>query len=261
MIITLNRDEVISLVKKQLWRLGVNVSEVEGTDSVTLDTEVGFINGDLAVVVGVNEEIPEGLFDNEELHDASTDDDDNTDQQDTQATEKPAKQVKRRKRRTRAEIEADEAAAKQAAETQQPQQASGEAAGESQDAQQPETKAPETEAVLETKPEAGADQTQTAEAPTEEAKPTEPVQQAESADDNLFAPTHTETAGSVADTKPVDEEVEPAGATGNPFGGDAHAAEDNLFAPTGTQETKPVTETEGGFAKPREDDDALNLFS
>lgn len=250
MLIYLNREEILNAVVAHLGStIGVGTSEVA----------LGFINGDVTAVVGVNETLPDDLF--EEGDHIEDDNDDTNEQQDTQTTEKPAKQVKRRKRRTRAEIEADEAAAKQAAETQQPQQASGEAAGESQDAQQPETKAPETEAVLETKPEAGADQTQTVEAPTEEAKSADPVQQAESADDNLFAPTHTETAGSVADTKPVDEEVEPAGATGNPFGGDAHAEEDNLFAPTGTQETKPVTETEGGFAKPREDDDALNLFS
>lgn len=260
MIITLNRDEVISLVKKQLWRLGVNISEVEGTESVTLDTEVGFINGDLAVVVGVNESVPEDIFDGEDHQD--NDEDTDTDDQSNQETDKPTKQVKRRKRRTRAEIEADEAAAKQAAETQQPQQASGEAAGESQDAKQPATETQEETKVLETEPEAGTDQTEAVETQAKEATVTsEEISAGE--EDNLFAPTHTETS-TPEDEPPFDtddEEVEPAGASGNPFGGDAHADEDNLFAPTEKQDVKPVTESEGGFAKPREDDDALNLFS
>lgn len=256
MIITLNRDEVLSLIKKQLWRLGVSINDVEGSDDVSLDTEVGFINGDLAVVVGINEEIPEGTFDNDALTDES-EVDNAPEQQDSQKSDKPAKQVKRRKRRTRQEIEADEAAAKQAAETQQPQQASGEAEGESQDAKKPEAEAQKAEEVLEAKFEEAPDQTETVEATATEAGTPEPEQQAASEDDNLFAPTHTEPAVSSVN---AEAEPEPTGATSNPFGGDGHD-DDNLFASPSEPENKKVVETENGFAKPREDDDALNLFS
>lgn len=251
MIITLNRDEILSAVVQNMGSL---VGDLQ-------DAQVGFINGDLAVVISVNEEIPDGMFDGEELYDASNNDANDTEEtqdesSEAQGTDKPAKQVKRRKRRTRAEIEADEAAAKQAAEAEQSQQATGEAEGESQDAQQSETETQEEEPVLESKSEEGSDnaspfetQTETHDGSTED-------------DGNIFDPkpvvdeaTHVESS---ADDEELFSNTEPDPQVGaNPFPSDNDG--ESLFDEPAA-DVKPVTETEDGFAKPREDDDALALF-
>lgn len=250
MIITLNRDEILSAVVQNMGSL---VGDLK-------DAQVGFINGDLAVVISVNEEIPDGMFDGEELYDASNNDANDTEEtqdesSEDQGTDKPAKQVKRRKRRTRQEIEADEAAAKQAAEAEQSQQATGEAAGESQDAQQSEAETKEEEPVLESKPEAGSDNASPFETETEAYDGT-----AED-DGNIFDPTPAVDETSHVESAADDENLfnaEPDPQVGaNPFPSDNDG--ESLFDEPAA-DVKPVTETEDGFAKPREDDDALALF-
>lgn len=252
MIITLNRDEILSAVVQNMGSL---VGDLQ-------DAQVGFINGDLAVVISVNEEIPDGMFDGEELYDASSNDANDTEEtqgesSEDQGTDKPAKQVKRRKRRTRAEIEADEAAAKQAAEAEQSQQATGEAEGESQDAQQSETETQEETPVLESKPEAGSDNASPFEAETD------PTNGPAGEDDgNIFDPKPVVDESAHVESSADDEELfsntEPDPQVGaNPFPSDNDG--ESLFDEPAA-DVKPVTETEDGFAKPREDDDALALF-
>jgi hypothetical protein len=239
-IVTLNRDEVLSLVKKQLWRFGVNISDIEGEENVSLNAEIGFINGDLAVVIGVNEEIPEDLLDNEELHDASVDED--TTEQVAQNAGKPAKGGKRRKRRTRAEIEADEAKAKQAAEAEQQPETAKQTEAEAPNEVGAEAEETQADQNLAAEPEETADKAEAVEAQAE-------VAEAAADEPNLFVDAEPATAGG------VDPEPEP---TANPFPVDE---DENLFADS-PAETKPVVETEEGFAKPKEDDDdAINLFA
>lgn len=256
MQIILNTDDILRLVL-----LGLK-SE---TGLAPVEIHIGPIGGEIKAVAGVGEEVPQGTFDD--------DDTDPVAESEAKPTgeAEPATPRKRRKRRTKEEIAADEAKAKQAAEAQQPQQASSEAAGESQDAKQPETKGTETEAVLETKPETGSDKAATAAttvaaaagAGTEaaadlfaDAQPgsvaEQPVEdQPETQPENLFA-----DEGEAASTT----------AASNPFGGEqqTEVSEDSLdlFSdPAPTQDAgKPVTSTEEGFVKPAGDDAVLDLF-
>lgn len=256
MQIILNTDDILRLVL-----LGLK-SE---TGLAPVEIHIGPIGGEIKAVAGVGEEVPQGTFDD--------DDTDPVAESEAKPTgeAEPATPRKRRKRRTKEEIAADEAKAKQAAEAQQPQQASGEAAGESQDAKQPETKGTETEAVLETKPETGSDKAATAattvaaaagagtEAATDLFADTQPGSvaeqpvetQPEAQADNLF-----EDVGEAASTT----------AASNPFGGEqqTEVSEDSLdlFSdPAPTQDAgKPVTSTEEGFVKPAGGDAVLDLF-
>lgn len=256
MQIILNTDDILRLVL-----LGLK-SE---TGLAPVEIHIGPIGGEIKAVAGVGEEVPQGTFDD--------DDTDPVAESEAKPTgeAEPATPRKRRKRRTKEEIAADEAKAKQAAEAQQPQQASGEAAGESQDAQQPETKGTETEAVLETKPETGSDKAATA-ATTVAAAAGAGTEAAI----DLFADTQP---GSVAE-QPVEtqpetqhdklfaDEGEAASTTAasNPFGGEqqTEVSEDSLdlFSdPAPTQDAgKPVTSTEEGFVKPAGGDAVLDLF-
>lgn len=256
MQIILNTDDILRLVL-----LGLK-SE---TGLAPVEIHIGPIGGEIKAVAGVGEEVPQGTFD----------DDDTDPVAESEAKPngevEPATQRKRRKRRTKEEIAADEAKAKQAAEAQQPQQASGEAAGESQDAKQPETKGTETETVLETKPETGSDKAASAETATQEA-----AGAGTEAATDLFADTQP---GSVAEqtveAKPEAQadnlfedvgEPESTTAASNPFGGEqqTEVSEDSLdlFSdPAPTQNAgKPVTSTEEGFVKPAGADAVLNLF-
>jgi len=257
MQIILNTDDILRLVL-----LGLK-SE---TGLAPVEIHIGPIGGEIKAVAGVGEEVPQGTFDD--------DDTDPVAESEAKPTgeAEPATPRKRRKRRTKEEIAADEAKAKQAAEAQQPQQASGEAAGESQDAKQPETEGKETEAVLETKPETGSDKAATAATTVPGRSFT--LAQATTAD--LFADTQP---GSVAE-QPVEtqpetqaenlfEDVGEAASTtaaSNPFGGEqqTEVSEDSLdlFSdPAPTQDaSKPVTSTEEGFVKPAGGDAVLDLF-
>ena len=251
MQIILNTDDILRLVL-----LGLK-SE---TGLAPVEIHIGPIGGEIKAVAGVGEEVPQGTFDD--------DDTDPVAESEAKPTgeAEPATPRKRRKRRTKEEIAADEAKAKQAAEAQQPQQASGEAAGESQDAKQPETKGTETEAVLETKPETGSDKAATA-ATTVAAAAGAGTEAAD-----LFADAES---GSVAEqpvetqTENLFEDVGEAASTtaaSNPFGGEqqTEVSEDSLdlFSdPAPTQDaSKPVTSTEEGFVKPAGGDAVLDLF-
>ena len=254
MQITLNTDDILRLLLLGLkTETGLAPSEIH----------IGPIGGEIKAVAGIGEEVPQGTFDD--------DDTDPVAESEAKPTGEAATPRKRRKRRTKEEIAADDAKAKQAAEAQQPQQASGEAAGESQDAKQPETKGTETEAVLETKPETGSDKAASAATATQEA-----AGAGTEAPTDLFADSQP---GSVAE-QPVEakpetqaenlfaDEGEAASTTAasNPFGGEqqTEVSEDNLdlFSdPAPTQDAgKPVTSTEEGFVKPAGGDAVLDLF-
>jgi hypothetical protein len=257
MQIILNTEDILRLVL-----LGLKTE----TGLAPLEIHIGPINGEIKAVAGIGEEVPQGTFDDDDTDPVVDNEPQETDQVGAAA---PKKQ--RRKRRTKEEIAADEAAAKQAAEAQQPQQASGEAAGESQDAKQPETQGTETKKVLETEPKAGSDKApETANTPTEAAgagettdlfadpepgSVAEPVVQTEQPATDLFA-------------EPEKEVVTSAGQ--NPFGGDTEANHPEVSAdsldlfsdPTeGAAAGKPVTTNEDGFVKPAGDDQVLDLFS
>lgn len=258
MQIILNTEDILRLVL-----LGLKTE----TNLSPLEIHIGPINGEIKAVAGIGEEVPQGTFDDDD-----TDPEVESESQVAEPVGAAAPKKQRRKRRTKEEIAADEAAAKQAAEAQQPQQASGEAEGESQDAKQPEAKGEETQEVLETKPKAESDKApETANTATEAGT-------AEEATD-LFA--DPEPAGSVAQpeaqteqpevdlfAEPETEVVTSAGQ--DPFAGNTEAdhpevTEDSLdlFSdPTeGAAAGKPVTTNEDGFVKPSGDDAVLDLFS
>lgn len=218
MLIYLNREEILQAV---VAHLGTTIS-IGATD-----VALGFVNGDVTAVVGVNEALPDDLFEEDDHIE-----DNDTEQQEDQTSDKPAKQ-KRRRRRTKAEIEADAAKAKteQTAEVVESSAPVEPAKAETPDAEKVEAPQQEVEAVAETAP----------------AQPAA-SEVAAAEEENLFAdPT---PAARAAEADP-----EPQGTTANPFGGD-----DNLFADTADAHVDSPVETEGGFAKPKEDD-ALNLFS
>lgn len=263
MIITLNRDEVLEIVRHKLQY--VNMFN-ESNDVDAMSAEVGFINGDLAVVVGIGEEIPEGTFDGEDFQPEASGGEETTEEVDN--TGKANKPKQKRKRRTRQEIEADEAAARaaeQAGETAGPLDPDEPTEPETQDEIVPEAKAPEEAPVLETQSEAEADQTPPFEPDAKAAEP-ENLFSAKSAepprslketnvepgadDAALFADPDSPAANVVSGDPLTDNNA------GNIFGGNA---EENLFAESAA-EVKPVTETQDGFAKPSQDDDVLNMF-
>lgn len=254
MLVIHSMDEVVELIKARLsLKLGVSPEDVQG--------QFGFINGEAAVVVGINEEINDDLFEEEDSGQQQTSDDLPTDK-----VEGETKPVKRRKRHTRAEIEADEA--KQAAEAAKSPEASEPAKAEGENSQQAEAK-PESKApVLEAQPEASADPTETDKAPFEVDEP--------AAEENLFADP-ADNAGAVVDAgspaaEPTaaaqgsveenlfadDAEPTPTVAAQNPF---ADGESTDLFAET--EEVKPTTEVSGnGFSKPAgTGDEVLDLFA
>lgn len=252
MLVIHSMDEVVELIKARLsLKFGVNPADVQG--------QFGFINGEAAVVVGINEEINDDLFDAEDAGQQQTSDDPST-----AKVEGATKPVQRRKRRTRAEIEADEA--KQAAEAAKSPEAPEPAKAEGENSQQAEAK-PESKAqVLEAQPEASADPAETDKAPFEVDEP--------AAEENLFADP-ADNAGAVVDAgspaaEPsaaqgsvegnlfADAEPTPTAAAQNPF---ADGESTDLFAET--EEVKPTTEVSGsGFSKPAgTGDEVLDLFA
>ena len=264
MQIILNTEDVLRLVL-----LGLK----HETNLTPVEIHIGPIGGEIKAVAGIGEVVPQGTFDDDDTDPVAEDE---PKEPETADAATPAK--KRRKRRTKEEIAADEAKAKQAAETQQPQQASGEAAGESQDAKQPETKGAETETVLETKPETAADKAPEAGAQVE----TTAGAGTESVD--LFAEPEP-TAGGVAAQPETQTQQQPAtdlfaepeatqevvtSAGQNPFGGDTEAQHQEVNADSldlfsdpapAANAGQPATQTEEGFVKPAGDDKVLDLFS
>lgn len=239
MITILNRDEILSAVVQNMGSLFSGVQ----------DAQVGFIKGELVAVISVNEEIPDDFFEEDDqvtVPDTNGPDSDDADS-DTEANQdsssddtdsaKSSKQSKKRKRRTRAEIEADEAAAKES-----PEQDSDKDVGKAEPVQQ-------AEAV------GKSDDT-----PPFDADPKAETQSAD--DSDIFTPTPTADESTYVESSDEDEDLfsnaEPDPQVGaNPF--PSNDGEDNLFVEP-EAEVKPVTETEGGFAKPREDESALDLF-
>ncbi|AQT27921.1 hypothetical protein CB1_75 [Pectobacterium phage vB_PatP_CB1] len=262
MQIILSTDDILRLVL-----LGLK----HETNLAPVEIHIGPINGEIKAVAGVGEEVPQGTFDDDDTDPVVEDEPKATGNADA-AT--PGK--KRRKRRTKEEIAADEAKAKQAAETQQPQQPVVETETKGPDAQQPETKGTETEKALETKPETGSDKAASTATETQEAAG------AGAATTDLFA----DPAGSVeqpaaqesqpeqpaadlfAEPEDIKEVVTSAGQ--NPFGGNTEAEHPEVTAdsldlfsdPAPTANAgQPTTQTEDGFVKPAGDDKVLDLFS
>lgn len=263
MIITLNRDEILKLVTAQLGNRYFGLVDPQDHE---VNIDVGFINGDLAVVVGVSEEIPEGTFDGEDFQpEASTDVETAEDVDNTVKADKPKQ---KRKRRTRQEIEADEAAARaaeQSGETAEPLDPVEPTEPETPDEIVPKAKAQEETPVLETQPEEAADQAPPFEPDAKAAEP-----------ENLFSVESAEPPRSLKETnvEPGADDAalfaDPASPEANVVSGDpltdsnagnifGSNAEENLFAEPAA-DVKPVTESQDGFAKPSQDDDVLNMF-
>lgn len=262
MQIILNTEDVLRLVL-----LGLK----HETNLTPVEIHIGPINGEIKAVAGIGEEVPQGTFDDDDTDPVAEDE---PKAAGTANAEQPQK--KRRKRRTKEEIAADEAKAKQAAETQQPQQPVVETEAKGPDAQQPETKGTETEKVLETKPETGSDKAASAATATQEAAG------AGAAATDLFA----DPAGSVE--QPAAQEAQPeqpatdlfaepedtkevvTSAGQNPFGGNTEAEHPEVTADSldlfsdpapAANAGQPTTQTEEGFVKPAGDDKVLDLFS
>lgn len=232
MLIYLDRDDILDAIKAQLGQ-SLNISIV--------DADLGFINNEPTVVIAVNQDLPDDLFEEDSSEISSNQEVNVTSDMVELVGTKEAKGGKRRKRRTRAEIEADEAKAKQAAETQQSSAPVAETKAEAPDEIVAEAQTQKAEEVLEAKSEEAADTAEAVENPFETAAVEE---------DNLFSDSQSAATSSVAEEVP-----EPQGATTNPFG------DDNLFADAGEAHVDSPVKQEGGFAKPAEDDDAINLFA
>ena len=228
MLIYLDRDDILDAIKAQLGQ-SLNISIV--------DADLGFINNEPTVVIAVNQDLPDDLFEEDSSEISSNQKVNVTSDMVELAGTKENKGGKRRKRRTRAEIEADEAKAKQAAETRQSSEPVAATKAEAPDEIGAEAQTQKAQELLEAESEEASDTAEAAENPFETAAVEE---------DNLFA----DPASGVAEEVP-----EPQGATTNPFG------DDNLFADAGEAHVDSPVKQEDGFAKPAEDDDAINLFA
>lgn len=258
MIIQLNAEEMQNIVIAHLKNHIAGLGSIEG-----LNQRMGFVRGEYVCVVGISEEIPDGIFDGEDddftdhtFSDASDDSEESEDNSKDPREAKGENQNKKgsgnkRRRRTRAEIEADEAKQKEAESKQK----------------DPPVEAAPVEATVETPVEA-------AETQTEAQTPSDEDMFATSAEDAAEQPTDDgEPPFNVEEAEPVVEATQEAvanpddlfadaGATANPFADNNAEAveEDALFSAEPVEQTKVVEQSEAGFSKPVENN-PLDLFS
>lgn len=257
MIIQLNAEEMQNIVIAHLKNHIAGLGSIEG-----LNQRMGFVRGEYVCVVGISEEIPEGIFDGED--DDFTDHTFTNESDDSEESEDSSKGIRntfeakgenqnkkgsgnKRRRRTRAEIEADEAKQKEAESKQKdsPVEATPVEATVETPETQTEAQTPSDEDMFATTTE------DTAEQPTDDGEPPFNVEEAE--------PVVEATQEAVTDP---DDLFADAGATANPFADNNAEAveEDSLFSTEPVEQTKVVEQSEAGFSKPVENN-PLELFS
>lgn len=245
MIVQVTAEEIAKLIHDRFARLGLMALNDEEAAYIS---QVGFINGEIVGVVAINEEIPDGMFDGDDddnLDDPSDDPDLGKSAEVSNTSGETKGKKGKRRRRTRAEIEADEAAARQAAS------------------------APAVATAAEPSVETAVEAVKEEKAVEVEEPKAEVVTSSEGSvagsDLDLFSqPAETEVAGQavVEDTAPFDttDAVEVVTVAGSdPFASGSAEPASNLFG--GPEEITPVTTTEGGFSKPAGETDPLDLFS
>lgn len=269
MILTLNREEIKQLVQKHIQHLGLDRGLSHSSDDdQTLEIELGFVAGDFAVVAAINEPLNPDLFDADDfqpecaLRDASgdADDQDSTTANDAADDSDSESDSQPAKRKRKRRTRAEIEAAEKAAAAEQQEQA-GETVEPLAEAKSAEAETPDENLFAPTESEAESTPVAEAEASADEEAPFDTDDEA---DNDLFV---TEPVAGDPLTDPGETSIfgsaepEPEAEVEHTAGAsDPFGSDENLFAEA-PAEDKPVTKTEDGFVQPSDDDDALNLFA